>query len=203
MASEDPMTVARRSRRVRTATLIYGAVFGFLAYLVGYLLAYVTALESVTRSVRGHSQLEAAGGVLAPAWKIAGWAFFDAHFVGTRFPTGAGLIDLVGLGSVEFLYLVPPLLLLIAGAIVASIANVPDSRSGMLAGMTPTIGYLLFVIIGTDLVSYAGIHSDFVRAVVIAGLVYPLGFGAIGGSLVGLLRADRASPVPGHSVETE
>lgn len=174
-----------------TATVVYGAIVGISVYIVGYLLTYATAASAVNRAAQGNARLADAGAAFAPAWKAVGWVFYDAHLVGTRLPNASGHVNLVGLSGVQFLYLVPPLLLLAAGGTVAYLTGVDHPKAGVQAGLTIAIGYLLFAIIGAILVSFVGIQPDLLRAAVVAGIVYPVAFGAIGGGLVGVLRADR------------
>ena len=174
-----------------TATVVYGTIVGITVYVVGYLVTYATAASAVNRAVQGNVRLTDAGAASAPAWKAVGWVFYDAHLVGTRLPDVSGHVDFVGLSGVQFLYLVPPLLLIIAGGSVTYLTRVNDPKAGVQAGLTITIGYLLFAIIGAILVSFVGIQPDLLRAAVVAGIVYPVVCGAIGGGLVGVLRADR------------
>ncbi|MGM0718125.1 MAG: transporter [Halobacteriota archaeon] len=171
--------------------VVYGVIVGITGYVVGYLLTYATAASAVKRAVRGTVPLNDAGAAFAPAWKAVGWVFYDAHLVGTRVPNTSGHIDLVGHSEVQFLYLVPPLLLVVAGGSVAYFTRVKDPKAGVQAGLMIAIGYLPFAIIGAILVSFVGIQPDLLRAAVVAGIVYPVAFGAIGGGLVGVLRADR------------
>lgn len=175
--------------------LVYGAVAGTVVYVLGYLLAYATATSAIERVARGYGPLESAGAAFAPAWKAVGWAFYDAHLVGTRLPGVSGHLDLVSLAGVQFLYLVPPLLLVLAGGVVAMLVGVNGPRSGVRAGLTIAVGYLLFSVIGALLVSFVGIQPDLLRAAVVAGVVYPVAFGAFGGWLVGVVRAGRHSAV--------
>jgi hypothetical protein len=184
--SQSPQTVSGE-----TATFVYGVVVGITVHIVGYLVTYASAASAVKRAVQGTTPLTDAGAAFAPAWKAVGWVFYDAHLVGTRLPDTTGHIDLVGYSEVQFLYLIPPLLLIIAGGIVAYLTRVTDPKTGVQVGVTITLGYLPFAIIGAILVSFVGIQPDLLRAAVIAGIVYPVAFGAIGGGLIGVLRADR------------
>lgn len=187
-----------RNQSLGATALVYGAVAGTVTYLLGYLIVFTTASSAVERIARGYGPLEGAGAPFAPAWKAAGWAFYDAHLVGTRLPGVSGHVDLVSLAGVQFLYLVPPLLLVLAGGVVAMLVGVDGPRSGVRAGLTIAVGYLLFAVIGALLVSFVGIQPDLLRASVIAGVVYPIAFGAIGGWLVGVVRADRRPAADGR-----
>lgn len=174
--------------RVSAPTLVRGAVAGVAAYLVGYAFAYLSAAADVQRIARAYQPLADAGGRFVPAWKAAGWAFTDAHFVGTVYPGGA--VEMVGFAGVEYLYLVPPLLLLAAGGVVAFVSRVSDRRDGLVAGATVTAGYLPFAVAFALLARYANVHSSLLRALVVAGVVYPVAFGGLGGLAAAVLRED-------------
>ena len=174
-----------------TTTIIYGVIVGISVYVVGYLVTYATAASAVNQAIQGNVRLNDAGAAFAPAWKAVGWVFYDAHLVGTRLPDASGHVDFVGVSEVQFLYLVPPLLLIIAGGVVAYLTRVDDPTAGVQAGLVIAIGYLPFAVIGAILVSFVGIQPDLLRAAVVAGIVYPVACGAVGGGLVGVLRADR------------
>ena len=176
---------------VSRATAVRGAAIGVGSFLLGYLVALLAAAEAVRVSARGFQPLANAGGQFVPGWKAAGWAFLDGHFVGTTYP--GGTIDMVAMGSVQFLYLVPPLLLLLAGGVVARAAGSTTPRDGLIQGITVAIGYLPMAVIFAMLLQHANVQPSLLRALVVAGLVYPVAFGGIGGALAAVLAEEGPS----------
>jgi len=192
---------------VRKATLLRGAAGGVIAFAFGYLITWVLA-GTKAASITGYGPF---GGAI-PDWKALFWLLYDAHFVGTRTPEvfgpggfflgGGDLLDTVSLLGVEYLYLVPVVVLVVAGAVLATRADVPTPRDGAIVGATLAIGYLAAVILGLFPTTQAGIAPSPPRALVIAGIVYPIVFGAIGGGLAGFYRQRVASRTMGQFDET-
>ena len=60
----------------------------------------------------------------------------------------------------------------------------------MRAGATVAVGYLPLVVVLAVLVRHVNVQPSFLRALVVAGIVYPVAFGAAGGVLAAVLRAD-------------
>ena len=129
----------------------------------------------------------------AQAWKAAGFIFYNAHNVAVT-ATVFGQTqsaNYLARGSgftipVVVYYLVPALLLVLAGYLVASIVDVgSDLVAGVLAGVSITVGYLVLAIAGTFLFAVGPISPDLVMGAFVAGLVYPVVFGGIGGALAG------------------
>jgi hypothetical protein len=178
------------SNRVDTRTVGVGGAAGGGAYLLGYLVVYLTQRGSVAERFSAFNAVtDLFGGDPIPAWKGVGWLFYNAHFIPTRFPgiggstTRNAIADADG-GSITLLYLLPPLFLIGAGyAILAlSAADAPAVAGGLVVA-----GYLPLAILGIVLFSYpvgdGAIEPDAVTAVLLAGVVYPVAFGAIGGAL--------------------
>ncbi|WP_458188150.1 hypothetical protein [Haladaptatus sp. NG-WS-4] len=69
----------------------------------------------------------------------------------------------------------------------------------MRAGMTVAVGYLAAVVLGLLVASQAGVAPSPLRALVIAGVVYPVAFASLGGAAVGLF-ARETSDRSGESV---
>lgn len=165
-----------------------GALAGAAVYAIGYFLTYLLHSGDLRDSpLNGVSELAGGGDITL---QLVGWLFYNAHFV----PTAVDL-PLFGSGSVNFiaeadafsavLYAVPPLLLVGAGLAVArrhgTSADIGDTA---LAGASVVIGYLPLALLGiaafgVSLGSSTG-GPDPVLAVGLAGLVYPVAFGAIG-----------------------
>lgn len=194
--SDAPSHNAVPGDRQRRLTVFgSGAAAGIVAFLLGYLATWITAgVRAASVTTTGPF------GSSVPRWRAVLWLFHDAHFVGTRTPRVIGpdgslwssgaLVDTVGLLGVEYVYLVPPLALLVAGAAVSLWLRRGTPRAGLQAGMTVTAGYLVAVVLSLFVASNAGIGPSPLRALVVAGVVYPVAFGGLGG-LVGALLARR------------
>lgn len=168
--------------------VLFGALAGASGYVLSYLLVYVVAASSVRDSFIG--QVLDAGG--EGTWKAVGWVFYNAHFVDTVGSFSAfGLdvtrsVNLVGEEFSAVLFLVPPLVLVAAGIAVARAAGrLASGQDAALAGATVVAGYLPLAVAGALLFVAGGEAGDvgpsLVPAVGLAGAVYPLVFGAVGG----------------------
>lgn len=172
--------------------LVVGPLAGIAAFVVGYVLTYAWQGRNVEEAleplevVLALFQAEPVG-----TWRVVGWLFYSAHFVETRVSAEFGPIEATsyvnlveeGSGNLELLYLLPPLLLLAAGFLVAATLGVEDVTAGAKVGASTAVGYLFVVLVGLVVFSYSGARPDWLRAVVVAGVLYPLAFGGIGGAL--------------------
>lgn len=170
-----------------------GAVAGSLAWLLGYLVTYVATIDRVREGWSTQFlQLLVDETV---DWKAVGWLFFNAHDVAVRIPRffiwPASSLNLVAAddGSFGYLYLLPPLALTLSGALVARYGRNGRRRllDAGIAGATVAVGYVCWCVVGllAFVVAVEGerIGVDPVPAVLLAGLAYPLAFGALGGVL--------------------
>lgn len=171
--------------------ILRGAVAGAVAWILGYLVTYLVAIDRV----QGNWQAEWLQFVAEDAsdWKIVGWLFYNAHNADIRFPS-VGIFTVENQnfvaaddGSLWLLYLVPPLLLLVAGAVITASSEevLRSSTDAAIAGATVTVSYLVLAIVclfafGVT-VGEGVIRPDVIPAVLLAGIVYPLVFGATGG----------------------
>lgn len=176
--------------------LTRGAIAGVGAWLAGYLIAYIWKSETVLESLRGVGFVsELLGGQAIPAWKGVSWLFLNAHFVATRIPTIAGGTRtanfVTGEGGSTLLLVLPALLLVVAGAVVA-FGRSDNPANGAKAGAGLVVGYLPLSVAAAFLTAHAigntevAISPDPVTAILLAGVVYPVVFGAIGGVLSSL-----------------
>jgi len=178
-----------------------GALSGLVAYLLGYLVVYVSQQGAVENELAGLNALaQFLGGNGIPTWKAVGWLFYSAHFVPLQIPLpgqgGTVTRNLVssGQGSAAVLYFLAPVLLLGAGFVVARWSGTLDRPSdGAIAGSMIALGYVLPTIVGAVLLSASvmgvSVHLDLLSAAVLAGLVYPILFGALGGTLAAITAA--------------
>lgn len=171
--------------------ILRGAVAGAVAWILGYLVTYLVAIDRV----QGNWQAEWLQFVAEDAsdWKIVGWLFYNAHNADIRFPS-VGIFTVENQnfvaaddGSLWLLYLVPPLLLLVAGAVITASSEdvLRSSTDAAIAGATVTVSYLVLAIVCLFVfgvtVGEGVIRPDVIPAVLLAGIVYPLVFGATGG----------------------
>ena len=173
-------------------TAITGTISGIGAFLAGYALTYLwlgRQIESTLEPIEivlALFQAEPIG-----TWRAVGWFYYGAHFVDLRVTARLGFIeatttiDLItqGDGNLQLLYLLPLLLLLIGGFLISVHADAASPREGLLAGGSVILGYGPVIVIGWYLVNHNGISPDLLPTLFIAGVVYPVILGSIGGFL--------------------
>jgi len=181
-----------------TSGIAGGAAAGAAAYLFGYLFAYVTQQSAVEEQLAGFNFFaDLFGGDPIPTWQAVGWVFYNGHFVDTQIPSlvgGARSTNLIAQaegGSLALLYVVPPVLLLLAGLVAGRVAGATEAADGAKNGAFVLAGYLPLAVIGAFLFRYSvgdgTVAPDVVTAVLLAGAVYPGVFGAVGGAGATLL----------------
>ena len=174
----------------------FGAVGGAAAYVLGYLVTYVTQSGRVEEGLSGINFFaDLFGGDTISVWRGVGWVFYNAHFVDVEVPALIGAARSVNFiaesdGGFTYLYLVPPLLLLVSGVAIARAAGAATPVDGARSGVLAVAGYLPLAVIGAFLFRYAlgdgeSVAPTLVTAVLLAGLVYPALFGAVGGAAAG------------------
>lgn len=172
----------RNHSMIERLPLAVGAVAGLAAWAFVYLFTYLLTAADI-RSSPARKVFEFFGGDL-PTWKMVGWVFFNAHFVDTVFEGlfGGSRNFVGGDGFTPFLFIVPPLLLVVAGVAIGRYAGVDELETGQAAfvGATVATGYVVLSVAGAVLFSIEGAGPDTITAVLLAGLVYPLVFGAAG-----------------------
>ncbi|WP_276301868.1 hypothetical protein [Halorussus lipolyticus] len=176
--------------------LARGAVGGAGAWFVGYLVAYVWKSQTVSEALRGVGVVsELLGGEAVPAWKGVAWLFLNAHFVATRIPTITGATRtanfVTGEGGSTLLLALPALLLTAVGAIGAygrgaGLLDSAKAGAGVVVGYLPLSAAVAFLTAHAIGDTQVAISPDPVTAVLLAGAVYPVVFGAVGGALVRL-----------------
>lgn len=193
------MSMTERSDTMRR--LAGGAAGGLAAYVLGYLVVYATQRGRVGEELRGFNVFaDLFGGDPIPAWKAVGWVFYNAHLVATEVPTPLGGTRVVNFiaeadaGSLAAMYLVPPLLLLVAGLLAGRLASATEPTEGALAGSLVAVGYLPLALFGVVVFGYAigdgTIAPVLPTAGLLAGIVYPAVFGAVGGAAATLLGSE-------------
>ena len=186
-----------RRKGLSVRAVATGAVVGATSYVLGYLVIYLTQRGSVEERLQTFNVItDLFGGDPIPAWQAVGWLFYNTHFVDTEFPGFGGtrtvnFVSEADEGSLTMLYLVPPLLLLVGGLIVSALSRADSPDLGALTGSFVAIGYLPLAVIGAILFGYSfgdgTVTPDLITATLLAGIVYPVVFGALGGAITGIL----------------
>ncbi|MFA9416290.1 hypothetical protein [Natrinema sp. HArc-T2] len=185
-AEEPP--VSRRSSVAASAGL------GVFAAVIGYLLTYLLVASEVR---------EAVGDTVAE-WKAVAWFFYEAHLIDIEVSgqigsfAGMSTLDLIAqsdAAGATLLYVVPPLVLLATGAMLAVRWNVTDLGEAVVAGAPVAIGYAVVMGLGavvtesTTEASALGIEASssiapaLLPAIVLGGVLYPLVFATAGAAI--------------------
>jgi hypothetical protein len=186
-----------------------GFLLGIAAFLGTYAVMYSLRAGELARAVGG---LPFAISSSTPEiTQVVGWLVYRAHFVPIEYSvsgagSGSGVLalgDLPGAGQLVsvlepgLLLLVPLFMLFIGGFYTAIECDVTTPRSGAIAGSTVVVGYLALVVVAIvaitwsislsmfDLTFTASIGPETLRAVFVAGILYPLVGGALGGAAAG------------------
>jgi RimJ/RimL family protein N-acetyltransferase len=186
------MSVSAGGRRIPVGV---GAAAGAVAWLLGYLLTYVVTSGRI-REFRGSflGQVADLLGLEVPTWKVVGWVFYNAHFVDTAAGGGTGSAIGGDGGFTALLYVVPPLVLLAAGLAAGRAAGNGDPASSAVGGASVLIGYLPLSVLGVFLfeTSVAGtaVGPRLGAGILLAGVLYPAVFGAVGAGIAVLATDD-------------
>ncbi len=169
---------------------VESAAAGVVAWLVGYLFTYLLVATDIETSPLNRL-VELFEGDSA-TYELVGWVFYNAHLVDISYE-GVSIFtpprSFIGGedGFTVLLYLVPPALLLIVGLAIGRYRGVTEPNDGAITGALVTPGYLILSVVGVFLftVSVGGASGapDLIPAIAVAGLVYPVVFGALGGVL--------------------
>lgn len=184
-----------------------GFAAGAGAALLTYLVTYVWQVEPIREQLEGvNFLLEFFGGQTIPGWKAVGWLAFNAHFVAfVRPEIGGGTTSQSFIASGEspaLLYALPVALLLAAGFGLTWMDRRGAGRlggtspgRGAAVGATTAVGYLPLAVGGVFLFTVtrgdATIQPDPVTGILLAGVVYPLVLGTVGGVLGAALKQRR------------
>ncbi len=179
-----------------------GALVGFGAWVAGLVLTVLVVWLVGFGDADGGS----GAGFDAADPELLGLVYFGAHFVDTRprppvtdgFNFVTELVEGVD-PTYRVLFLVPPLVLVLAGAVVAALDDRPFDGPLVAVGYLPPclLGAVLFRVEVETVVSFTLVAAS-TPAVVVAGAAYPLVLGLVGG-VVGRELADRAPAPPTRS----
>ncbi|WP_255149072.1 hypothetical protein [Halorarius halobius] len=171
-------------RSMRELPFGVGAVAGVAAWVLTYLFTYVLTSSDIENSFLAQfSDI--------PTWKIVGWVFYNAHLATTNFDVGfvSGTTNTIGGdgGFTPLLYVVPPVLLFIAGLAVGRYSGATDDTvRTAVAGATPVIGYGVLSVVCVFLFATENVTPDPITGILLAGVLYPVLFGALGAVVAGL-----------------
>ena len=203
--------VSDRVARYGGGTLL-GAVTYWVSFVVVYVLAEVEGMRSAfARGLRiGLGVPLSSVGISPPgSFTYAGWIFYEAHFTARTASVSNSFgqlseTDTMGVGPQTYLHLIPPLLLIGAGLLLARLLRDSDTPSTF-TGASIAPGYLLMAVAGTFLFTWSQTaQSQFATttatitmkpsllfAVPVMGLLYPVLCGGFGGLLYTLTRIVR------------
>ena len=196
----DQSTSTSTSRR-RTNFSVFGGILGGIgAAATTFVLFFVVKMSTIADVFNGIGGRGTFGTVAPDNLEMISWTFFEAHNVGTTASaTGAGVSRSVAVPLREtplwdaWFLLVPPLVLLGVGYFVASSTVSWDAVSGFQAGASIAFGYCVLAALAaltltasvTEESVTVTVGPDLVPALIIAGIVYPVVFGGIGGAIAG------------------
>lgn len=200
---------------VTLATFALDVVAGFVAGVFAFVVGFtVTALGAdpgeEIELLEGLLPADEVSGVpvstFLPEWyQVLGWEFLANHHVDVSVEMSGGLeraefvaeyVDTL-LPTASELQLVPPVLLLAAGFLVARRHPREDALDAVRAGATVVVGYLPGIAVVLSVASFEVVFpvgdvvllevSPDLGKGVVAGLAYPVVFGGLGGVLSLLL----------------
>lgn len=172
-----------------------GAVFGAASFLVGYLITLVVVAVGEADEISDDLM------------EGAGWMYYNAQFapVELSFDEGGELFEgmdtsfnyvtggeffgesfSTDVPSVIY-HLIPIVVLIAAGFLLAKKVNAADPKEGAIAGATLVLGTIVLAILGTfifsDTEQGVTLAPALVEGVLLVGIIFPALFGAIGGVL--------------------
>lgn len=174
-----------------------GAIAGVAAYVLGYLVTYVLHRSNIEEDISVFNTIVSLfGGDPIPAWQGVGWLFYNAHLVDTMIGSDQTRNIIANTDGATFtlLYAVPIVLLFASGAAIAIFGEPSSPLDGAITGMQTVLGYFPLAVIGVFVFAYTvadtTVQPDLITGVLLAGIVYPLLFGGLGGAVATVLQSD-------------
>ncbi len=167
--------------------IVQGAIAGALSFVGGYLvtLVLVAAVEAEE--------------IAEELIEVSGWIFYNAQFVGTEQSAGGQTQsvnyvtgNVINLDVPALVYhLIPVVLLVLAGIVVARQAGAVEIGEGAMAGATLVAGVAVLALVGTFVftVSESALGATvetgppLVESLLFVGVGYPVVLGAVGGAI--------------------
>jgi len=172
-----------------------GAAAGAVTFVLGFLVTYLAKSGQFSRQLLGNS----------PSTEhYVSWMFFKMHNVGHEATASAGSRSESEAFDPstwpvwdDWLFALPPALLLVAGLAVGVLWADGRAGSGGLYGASLVLGYLPMALLAGLFAQYSATRFGGVVSVsagpklpeliLLAGVLYPLVFGAVGGVVAGAL----------------
>lgn len=193
------MAVNTQQSGTDSLPLAQGAVFGAVAFVVGYVITLI--LVAVAEADEFTDELI----------ETAGWIYYNAQFADVTSSVDAGdfgeaesesfnivrgdgfLGEGTSLDVPAIVYhLIPVLVLLGAGFAIARYVDAKTPQEGAIAGATIVIGTTVLAILGTFIFTVTisfivefSASPDLAEGILFVGIGFPLVFGAIGGAIAG------------------
>jgi hypothetical protein len=183
--------------RLDAVPLRAGALTGAVAFVLGYVLTYAMKIQDVSSALS--NPLVDLSGVTPPAdWQVVGWYLFRLHTVPSKLTVTVGgttRSQAIGLDAATWMLLVPVAILLVGGYVVARYVDAATPVGGATAGASLAVAYVVLALLLSLVTAWSvtrsggtvGISPDLVPAVLVAGVVYPVLFGGVGGAVAGAL----------------
>lgn len=183
--------------------LLAGGVGGAVTFLLGWMVTLTALSGSFVREgkpIPMYDDLFQFGTI--PEWKAALWYFHGGHFgqmqkYGEQTVPETGTYQnliriLVDDASHLASFVLPIVLLLVAGFVLAWILGADQTGRGAVAGASLVVGYLALAVVAGVLVGVSGesysLGAFWPSLLLLTGLAYPLSFGGLGGAIAGRLR---------------
>jgi hypothetical protein len=179
-----------------------GSVLGALAFAAGYGVLYLVKSSAINDYISSSAGMLSSYGIggTPPTWKFAGWLYYTAHNLELEIAASAAGQSQTTTQSMQsnpvwdgWLLALPAIALIAAGAYVTYSRHIRDSETAAKYGVTVIPGYFAAVVAGafvfawTIQVSGGGVTGELsmkpplTNAALIAGVIYPVVFGGIGG----------------------
>jgi hypothetical protein len=188
VGTDDPLEEVKsqvRELERNDVSVRRGAVVGGVAFVATYALTAFAALISSDSSLSEFTS----DGVSIPLWKVAGWVFYSAHGGEVGVSVGGSSTG-VGFVSSPLIYALPPVVLVAAGYVLASESDSATRTAMLKGGATVAVGYGVLSAVGVFLTKYSmsmivtlSVEPDPVTGILLAGVLYPVAFGTVGGAL--------------------
>ena len=208
-ADEKVLQVSRQgggsAQSVAGSYLVDGAVFGGIGFVLGLVVTFLVSRldDDLSEEMDSLSELGTLTGLDVSTLDAVLWVFFEAQFVDIESTIeGAGesetetvaLLSEASLPELVYTLLLAGTLVLVGFLLVRRV-GAPNRRDAMLSGATLVVGYLPLALVGTFVSRASQSSSGFgtttsltvgpnlLLAAVLAGLVFPVVCGAVGGFL--------------------
>lgn len=187
--------------------LLIGAGGGVGAWSLGYAITYLLVGSEVQDVILNRIQEDIGYSLVRPAsYELVGWVFYNAHFFDIHVSDCCRSTETTVIGGDGFtplLFVIPPILLFVAGFFIAGFSlsryhGDSNLTIGVSEGLTILPGYLFMLIVGQDLFWigewFGEISAGPSGPLILTGLLYPLVFGSLGGFLAALTIKPRHRP---------